>query len=141
MYKKIKRIHLIGVGGIGMSGLAELLLGQGYEVSGSDLNLGDTAKSLLNKGVKVLKGHESSHVYGAELVVYSSAIRPENPELVAAKENQIPTILRAEMLAELMRLKYGIAIGGAHGKTTTTSMIGFILVEAGLDPTVVVGGS
>jgi UDP-N-acetylmuramate--alanine ligase len=140
MYKKIKRIHLIGVGGIGMSGLAELLLGQGYEVSGSDLNLGDTAKSLLNKGVKVLKGHESSHVYGAELVVYSSAIRPENPELVAAKENQIPTILRAEMLAELMRLKYGIAIGGAHGKTTTTSMIGFILVEAGLDPTVVVGG-
>ena len=140
MYKKIKRIHLIGVGGIGMSGLAELLLGQGYEVSGSDLNLGETAKSLSQKGIKVFKGHEAAHVIGAELVVYSSAIRPENPELSTAKQNQIPTILRAEMLAELMRLKYGIAIGGAHGKTTTTSMIGFILVEANLDPTVVVGG-
>jgi UDP-N-acetylmuramate--alanine ligase len=125
MYKKINRIHLIGIGGIGMSGIAELLVRNGYSVSGSDLSRG---------------GHSAEHIEGAELVVYSSAIRPDNPELVAATEKGIPTIPRAEMLAELMRMKYGIAVAGAHGKTTTTSMISTVLMEAGLDPTIVVGG-
>jgi UDP-N-acetylmuramate--alanine ligase len=125
MYKKINKIHLIGIGGIGMSGIAELLMRNGYSVSGSDLSR---------------TGHSAENIAGAELVVFSSAIRPDNPELVAAKEQGIPTIPRAEMLAELMRLKYGIAVAGAHGKTTTTSMISTVLMEAGLDPTIVVGG-
>jgi UDP-N-acetylmuramate--alanine ligase len=140
MYNKIKRIHLIGVGGIGMSGIAELLVRHGYHVSGSDLNKGEAAKNLEGLGVRVFQGHESSHVEGAELVVYSSAIRTDNPEMVSAIKNEIPLIPRAEMLAELMRLKYGIAVAGAHGKTTTTSMIATVLTEADLDPTIVVGG-
>lgn len=140
MYNKIQRIHLIGVGGIGMSGIAELLVRHGYQVSGSDLNKGESARNLEALGVRILLGHESSHVEGAELVVYSSAIRTDNPEIVEAVRREIPIIPRAEMLAELMRIKYGIAVAGAHGKTTTTSMIATVLTEANLDPTIVVGG-
>jgi UDP-N-acetylmuramate--alanine ligase len=140
MYKKINKIHLIGIGGIGMSGIAELLLRNGYAVSGSDLSRPDGLKHLTGRGISLFTGHSPHHVAGAELVVYSSAIDVDNVELVAAREGQIPVITRAEMLAELMRLKYGIAIAGAHGKTTTTSMIGTLMVHAGLDPTVVVGG-
>jgi len=140
MYKKINKIHLIGIGGIGMSGIAELLLRHGYQVSGSDLSKGETARGLEKHGIRIFTGHQAENVQGAELVVYSSAIRPENPELVAANKNEIPVIPRAEMLAELMRIKYGIAVAGAHGKTTTTSMISTALVESGLDPTIVVGG-
>jgi UDP-N-acetylmuramate--alanine ligase len=140
MYKKINKIHLIGIGGIGMSGVAELLLRNGYRISGSDLNRPDHLLQLENRGVSIYTGHAAENITGAELVVYSSAIRPDNPEMIAATELQIPAIPRAEMLAELMRLKHGIAVAGAHGKTTTTSMIGTVLIEAGVDPTVVVGG-
>ena len=140
MYNKISRIHLIGIGGIGMSGIAELLIRHGYIVSGSDLNRGESVRYLETLGIKVFQGHSAPNVDGAELVVFSSAIRNENPEYSEALKKQIPTISRAEMLAELMRIKYGIAVAGAHGKTTTTSMISTVLVEAGLDPTIVVGG-
>ncbi len=140
MYKKIQRIHLIGIGGIGMSGIAELLQSLGFAVSGSDLGRGDSVKRLENLGIHVTQAHLAENVKDAELVVFSSAIRPENPELVAAREQKIAAIPRAEMLAELMRLKYGIAVAGAHGKTTTTSMVAWILINADLDPTIVVGG-
>ncbi len=140
MYKKIKQIHLIGAGGIGMSGIAELLLRNGYAVSGSDLQRGESLRQLEALGVKIFVGHHAANIAGAELVVHSSAIRADNAELAAAIALQIPVIPRAEMLAELMRLKYGIAVAGAHGKTTTTSMIAVALMEAGLDPTIVVGG-
>lgn len=140
MYKKINKIHLIGVGGIGMSGIAELLLRHGYQVSGSDLQASESVRGLEKLGVRVYLGHRPENVLGTDLVVYSSAVRTENPELVAASEQRILCIPRAEMLAELMRLKSGIAVAGAHGKTTTTSMIALALVEGGLDPTIVVGG-
>ncbi|MSP18987.1 MAG: UDP-N-acetylmuramate--L-alanine ligase [Bdellovibrionales bacterium] len=140
MYNKVNRIHLIGMGGIGMSGIAELLLREGYQVSGSDMKLNETVKGLVSRGVKFYQGHHSENVLNAELVVYSSAITPENSELVQALKQKTPVIPRAEMLAELMRLKYGIAVAGAHGKTTTTSMIATILMSSGLDPTIVVGG-
>jgi len=140
MYKKIDRIHLIGIGGIGMSGIAELLLRHGYQVSGSDLHQGESVRTMKTLGVTIFQGHHAANVEGAGLVVYSSAIRRDNPEMMAAAEKSIPLISRAEMLAELMRLKYGIAVAGAHGKTTTTSMISLALMEAGLDPTIVVGG-
>lgn len=130
----------MGVGGIGMSGIAALLMRHGYTVSGSDLSSSESVKQLERIGVKVYLGHHASNVAGAELVVHSSAIRADNPEYLAAFENKIPLIPRAEMLAELMRLKYGIAVAGAHGKTTTTSMISLALMEGGLDPTIVVGG-
>ncbi len=123
-----------------MSGIAELLLREGYRVSGSDMKLNDTVKGLISRGVKFYQGHHSENVLNAELVVYSSAITPENPELVQASKQKTLVIPRAEMLAELMRLKYGIAVAGAHGKTTTTSMIATILMASGLDPTIVVGG-
>ncbi len=123
-----------------MSGIAKLLLMDGYEVSGSDLAAGETVRQLESMGARILLGHQAENIAGAELVVYSSAIREDNPELTGARERQIPVILRADMLAELMRLKHGIAVAGAHGKTTTTSMIGTILTDAGLDPTIVVGG-
>ena len=139
MYKKISKIHLIGVGGIGMSGIAELLLRNGYSVSGSDIK-GDGLAAIEKRGVHVFTGHQASHIEGAELVVYSSAIKSDNPELAAAKAKDILVIPRAEMLAELMRLKFGVAVAGAHGKTTTTSMIALALIEGKLDPTVVVGG-
>ncbi|MBM4304140.1 MAG: UDP-N-acetylmuramate--L-alanine ligase [Deltaproteobacteria bacterium] len=140
MYNKIKKIHLIGIGGIGMSAIAELLLREGYRVSGSDLKANEIVKGLISRGVKFYQGHAKENVLDTELVVYSSAINRENPEIIQGTSQQIPIISRAEMLAELMRLKYGIAVAGAHGKTTTTSMIATILMEAAIDPTIVVGG-
>jgi UDP-N-acetylmuramate--alanine ligase len=141
MYNKTKKIHFVGIGGIGMSGIAELLLNLGYQVSGSDLHESEITRKLTTLGGKIHVGHEGRWVEGADVVVTSSAINPENPEVMAAKEAHIPVIQRAEMLAELMRLaKYGIAIAGSHGKTSTTSLVASILAEASLDPTVVVGG-
>ncbi|MCL1980290.1 MAG: UDP-N-acetylmuramate--L-alanine ligase [Proteobacteria bacterium] len=141
MYRKTKHIHFVGIGGIGMSGIAELLLSLGYKVSGSDLRSTDTTKRLEQLGGVVYQGHEAGWVAGAEVVVTSTAIPADNPEVLAAKEAHVPVVQRAEMLAELMRLKkYGIAVAGSHGKTSTSSMVAAVLVEAGLDPTVVVGG-
>ncbi|MFM8313134.1 MAG: UDP-N-acetylmuramate--L-alanine ligase, partial [Deltaproteobacteria bacterium] len=140
MYNKVNKIHLNGIGGIGMSAIAELLLREGYKVSGSDLKANEIVRGLISRGVKFYEGHARENVLDTELVVYSSAINVENPEMAQALEQQTPIIPRAEMLAELMRLKYGIAVAGAHGKTTTTSMISTILMEGALDPTIVVGG-
>lgn len=141
MYRKTKHIHFVGVGGIGMSGIAELLLNLGYTVSGSDLNSSLITEKLSGLGGKIYKGHDSKWIAGADVVVTSSAISKSNPEVVQANEDAIPVIMRAEMLAELMRLKkYGIAIAGSHGKTSTTSMVSCMLASAGLDPTVVIGG-
>lgn len=138
--RRYSRVHFVGIGGVGMSGIAELLLNLGYGVSGSDLAESDTTRRLQQMGARVYKGHAGENLGEADVVVYSSAIRPDNPEIQAARERGIPVIRRAEMLAELMRLKYGIAVAGAHGKTTTTWMIATILAHAGLDPTAVVGG-
>lgn len=141
MYRKTKHIHFVGIGGIGMSGIAELLLSLGYRVSGSDLRSTDITRRLEQMGGVIREGHEAAWVTGADVVVTSTAIPTDNPEVVAAHEEHIPVIQRAEMLAELMRLKkYGIAVAGSHGKTSTTSMVAAVLGEAGLDPTVVVGG-
>lgn len=141
MYRKTKHIHFVGIGGIGMSGIAELLLNLGYTVSGSDLNSSAITEKLTNIGGKIFTGHDKRWMEGADVVVTSSAISAENPEVVQARAEAIPVIMRAEMLAELMRLKkYGIAIAGSHGKTSTTSMVSCMLASAGLDPTVVVGG-
>ncbi len=140
MYGRTHRIHFIGIGGSGMSGIAEVLLTMGYQVSGSDLKTGDVTDRLIRLGGRVFPGHHPANVAGAQVVVYSSAVRPENPELMAAREAGIPAIGRAEMLAELMRMKYGVAVGGSHGKTTTTSMVAAVLARGGLDPTIVVGG-
>ena len=141
MYRKGKKIHFVGIGGIGMSGIAELLLTLGYKVSGSDLQESDITRRLTALGTTVHIGHDAAWIEGADVVVTSSAIAPDNPEVEAAVNCLIPVIPRAEMLAELMRLtKFGIAIAGSHGKTTTTSMVAWILGEAGLDPTVVIGG-
>jgi UDP-N-acetylmuramate--alanine ligase len=141
MYRKTKHIHFVGVGGIGMSGIAELLLNLGYTVSGSDLNSSPITEKLSGLGGKIFKGHDSKWIDGADVVVTSSAISKSNPEVVQAHEDAIPVIMRAEMLAELMRLKkYGIAIAGSHGKTSTTSMVSCMLASAGLDPTIVIGG-
>jgi len=140
MFFKAKRVHFIGIGGIGMSGIAEVLLNLGYQVSGSDLKLSAAAQRLRSLGAQVFEGHHTMNVAGADAVVTSSAIPVANPELREAHRLQIPVIPRGEMLAELMRLKYGIAVAGSHGKTTTTSMIAAVLSHAGLDPTVVVGG-
>lgn len=137
---RVHRIHFVGVGGIGMSGLAEILRSMHFEVSGSDLRRGENTERLERLGVCLHLGHQASHVHGADVVVYSSAIRPDNPELQAAEAGGIPTITRGEMLAELMRMKYSVAISGSHGKTTTTSLVATVLRDAGLDPTVVVGG-
>src|SRR5437588_2299429 len=139
-FRNFQRIHLVGVGGIGMSGIAEVLLTLGYAVSGSDVRLSPVTDRLTNLGGQIYQGHRSEQVQGAHVVVASSAIRRDNPELLEAVRLKIPVIPRAEMLAELMRLKYGIAVAGAHGKTTTTSMVAAILGAAGLDPTFVVGG-
>ena len=140
MFKKIKHIHFVGIGGIGMSGIAEVLLNLGYKVSGSDMNLSDTTKHLKDIGAIIYKGHAASNIAGADVVVISSAVSQENEEVKAAKKLLIPVIPRAEMLAELMRLKYGIAVAGAHGKTTTTSIIATVLTRGNIDPTVVIGG-
>lgn len=140
MLRKIRHIHFVGIGGSGMSGIAELLLNQGYKVSGSDLKLSPVTDRLRERGAHVFEGHRAEHVAGADVVVVSTAVRADNPEVEYARRHQIPVIPRAEMLAELMRLKYSIAVAGAHGKTTTTSMIGTMLACAGLDPTIIVGG-
>ena len=140
MYGRTQRIHFIGVGGSGMSGIAEVLLTMGYQVSGSDLKTGEVTDRLTRLGGRVFPGHHGSNVDGAQVVVYSSAVKPDNPEMLAARAAGIPVIGRAEMLAELMRMKYGIAVGGSHGKTTTTSMVAAVLARGGLDPTIVVGG-
>jgi len=137
---RVRSIHFVGIGGIGMSGIAEVLLAHGFEVSGSDLRESDAAARLRSLGASVLIGHRAENVTRADVVVFSSAVRRDNPELVVARERSIPVIPRAEMLAELMRLKDGIAIAGSHGKTTTTSLVATVLREAGLDPTVIIGG-
>lgn len=138
--KKFYKIHFVGIGGIGMSGIAELLFNQGYEVSGSDLKESDTTRRLAEAGCTIKYGHHPDHVKGAHVVVMSSAVHPDNPEIQAARNLQIPVIPRAEMLAELMRMKQGIAVAGSHGKTTTTSLIATVLNQADLDPTIVIGG-
>ncbi len=140
MFGKTKRIHFVGIGGIGMSGIAEVLLTLGYQVTGSDLADSEIVARLRSLGATVFIGHEASQAGGADVVVTSSAIRADNPEVVAAREAAIPVIPRAEMLAELMRMKEGIAVAGTHGKTTTTSLIAAVLARAGMDPTTVVGG-
>ncbi len=139
-FGKAKHIHFVGIGGIGMSGIAELLINLGYEVSGSDLKDSPMTRRLAALSGLVFKGHKEGQVEGADVVVYSSAVASENPEIQEAKKRSIPVIPRAEMLAELMRLKYGVAIAGAHGKTTTTSMVASILTCGHMDPTVVIGG-
>jgi UDP-N-acetylmuramate--alanine ligase len=140
MFAKIQRVHFVGIGGIGMSGIAEVLLNLGFKVSGSDLRKSAVTARLIGLGASISEGHQAGNVAGAEVVIVSSAVRGDNPEVIAAHEHHIPVIQRAEMLAELMRLKYGIAVAGMHGKTTTTSMIAAVLAAGGLDPTVVVGG-
>ncbi len=140
MFAKIQQIHFVGIGGIGMSGIAEVLLNLGYRVSGSDLRSSVVTQRLAGLGAAVFEGHRAENIAGAEVVVTSSAIAVDNPEVVEAHKLHVPVIQRAEMLAELMRLKYGIAIAGMHGKTTTTSMVAAVLAGGGLDPTVVVGG-
>jgi UDP-N-acetylmuramate--alanine ligase len=140
MFRKTQHIHLVGIGGAGMSGIAEVLLTLGYKVSGSDLQASETTRRLEELGGRIAIGHQESNIGDAQVVVVSTAVAPTNPEVVAAKARQIPVIPRAEMLAELMRLKYGVAIAGAHGKTTTTSMVASVLAQGGLDPTMVIGG-
>ena len=138
--KSETQLHFVGIGGIGMSGIAEVFLNQGYRITGSDLSESDTTRRLAQLGAKVTIGHRAESVAGAQVVVISSAVRPDNPELVAARKLRVPIIPRAEMLGELMRGKTGIAVAGSHGKTTTTSMLATILTVAKLDPTIVIGG-
>jgi UDP-N-acetylmuramate--alanine ligase len=140
VYKRYRHIHFVGVGGVGMSGIAEILVNLGYTVSGSDQKRSEAIERLERLGVKVCIGHQAENVEGAHVVVYSSAVARDNVEVATARRRQVPVIPRAEMLAELMRLKYGIAVAGTHGKTTTTSMVGTLLAEGRLDPTIVVGG-
>jgi UDP-N-acetylmuramate--alanine ligase len=140
VFRGIKKIHFIGIGGIGMSGIAELLLNQGFIVSGSDVASSETIDRLIALGARINIGHASENLKDAQVVVFSSAVKPDNPECINAKDRGIPLIPRAEMLSELMRMKYSIAIAGTHGKTTTTSMLATILSRAGLDPTAIIGG-
>ncbi|MDR2827719.1 MAG: UDP-N-acetylmuramate--L-alanine ligase [Candidatus Adiutrix intracellularis] len=140
MYHKKRHIHFVGIGGIGMCGIAEVLLNLGHEVSGSDLKASDITHRLADLGAKVMIGHSGQNVHGAEVVVVSSAVPDDNPEVLVSRRDFIPVIPRAEMLAELMRLKYAVAVAGSHGKTTTTSLVGTMLTWASLDPTLVIGG-
>jgi UDP-N-acetylmuramate--alanine ligase len=140
MRHKVKRVHFVGIGGAGMSGIAEVLATQGYRVSGSDLSASKVTARLAHLGIAIAIGHAPANAAGADAVVVSAAIAPDNPEIVAAREKGIPVVPRALMLAELMRLKEGIAVAGTHGKTTTTSLIASVLAEGGLDPTFVIGG-
>ena len=136
----LSRVHFVGVGGAGMSGIAEVLLDYDLDVSGSDLVSSETTRRLQREGVRFFEGHDANHLGEAELVVISSAVPATNAEILAARERGVPVVRRAEMLGELMRLKYGIAVAGSHGKTTTTSLVGLLMTEGGLDPTVIVGG-
>ncbi len=140
MRDRVKHIHLVGIGGIGMSGIAEVLLNQGYQVSGSDLGTGPATERLRSLGARVLHGHEAANIAGADVVVVSSAVPPDNLEVTAARAHSVPVVSRATMLAELMRFKDGIAIAGTHGKTTTTSLVAHLLARGGLDPTFIIGG-
>ncbi len=140
MLGKTRHVHFVGIGGIGMSGIAELLANLGYVVSGTDEKRSAVTNRLQTLGIRVAIGHDAVHVGDADVVVISSAVRMSNAEVVEAARRQIPVIPRAEMLAELMRLRFAIAVAGAHGKTTTTSMIALVLERAGLDPTAVIGG-
>src|SRR5437762_8424652 len=140
MKHKVRRIHFVGIGGAGMSGIAEVLVNLGYQVSGSDLAVNTATKRLSSLGVRLSFEHLPANVEGADALVVSSAVRPDNPEVIAARLRRIPVVPRALMLAELMRLKQGVAIAGTHGKTTTTSLVASVLAEAGLDPTFVIGG-
>lgn len=141
MFRSINRVHFVGIGGIGMSGIAEILLAEGFTVTGSDLVRSEVTERLEKLGARIIEGHEAANVEGAEVVVYSSAVKPEeNPETAEAMRRKITIIRRAEMLAEVTRMRYGVAVAGTHGKTTTTSMIGLVLIEGGVDPTVIVGG-
>jgi UDP-N-acetylmuramate--L-alanine ligase (EC 6.3.2.8) len=138
--RRIRRIHFVGIGGAGMSGIAEVLLNQGYEISGSDLKESDITRRLSLMGVEIFIGHHASNIEGVDVVVNSSAIADVNPELMEARRNRIPVVRRAEMLGELMRYRHGIAVAGTHGKTTTTSLIASIFAEGDKDPTFVIGG-
>jgi UDP-N-acetylmuramate--alanine ligase len=138
--RRVNRIHFVGIGGSGMGGIAEVLLNLGYQVQGSDLRSGPVVQRLESLGAKVLLGHSAAHLEGADVVVVSSAVPGDNPEVLEAQRRRIPVVKRAEMLAELMRFRYGIAVAGTHGKTTTTSLVASVLAEAGLDPTFVIGG-
>lgn len=140
MKHKVKRIHFVGIGGSGMSGIAEVLLNQGYQISGSDLAASATTERLVALGARVMLGHDRAHVAAVDVVVISSAVKSDNPEVIEARAKRIPVVPRALMLAELMRLKQGIAVAGTHGKTTTTSLVASVLAEGGLDPTFVIGG-
>ncbi len=140
MFEKYKVIHFVGIGGVGMSGIAEVLANLGYEVTGSDLKESETTRRLRDRGIKIHVGHREENIDSAHVVVVSSAVRPDNPEVVAAQRLSVPVIPRAEMLAELARLKYGVLVAGAHGKTTTTSLISTVLGHGGLDPTIIIGG-
>ncbi|MHB8830322.1 MAG: UDP-N-acetylmuramate--L-alanine ligase [Syntrophales bacterium] len=140
MERNIRRIHFVGIGGIGMSGIAEVLLNLGYEVSGSDLTPSDTTSRLDDLGAAIHIGHAAAHIGNADVVVASTAVRSENPEVIEAHRRSIPVIPRAEMLAELLKMKFSIAVSGSHGKTTTTSMVATVLAHGGLDPTMVIGG-
>ncbi|HPI37654.1 MAG TPA: UDP-N-acetylmuramate--L-alanine ligase [Ignavibacteriaceae bacterium] len=140
MFKNIKKVHFVGIGGIGMSGIAEILLSQGFQVSGSDRALSEVTNRLSSLGIEIYEGHSTENIKDTDVLVYSSAVTIDNPEVQTALQKKIPVIKRAEMLAECMRMQYGIGIAGTHGKTTTTSMVGLVLTEGGIDPTIIVGG-
>ena len=137
---RVRCVHFVGIGGAGMGGIAEVLLNLDYGVSGSDLRQNDVTRRLDGMGARIWIGHDAAHVADCDAVVVSTAVAQDNPEVVAARERRIPVVPRAEMLAELMRFRYGIGIAGTHGKTTTTSLVASLLAEAGLDPTFVIGG-
>ena len=140
MKHKVKHIHFVGIGGAGMSGIAEVLVNLGFQVSGSDLGDNVATRRLRALGAVIVKGHDAANIAGADALVTSTAVKNDNPEVIAARAAHIPVVPRAQMLAELMRLKQGIAIAGTHGKTTTTSLVASILAEGGMDPTFVIGG-
>ena len=141
MFRHVKKLHFVGIGGIGMSGIAELLLNQGFNITGSDINDSKVIENLKVKGAEIIKGHNANNLSDADVLVYSSAVKEDNPEIIAALEKNIPIIRRAEMLGELIALKEtSIGVAGTHGKTSTSSMVGTMLSQAKLDPTLVVGG-